>query len=120
MTDKIITTALKIDRALARQYADYLESVEADYREGFRAHYCEHGVNMWVDYDAICGSCEDGRTSSDPVQRRRTALALSREYWQDIALLVNTYSSLPTSYRQHFKVDAALTDLHQRWQWAIA
>lgn len=42
-----------------RQYAEYLAECEEDRRNGYRPHYCRHGVSMWVDYDCACGMCED-------------------------------------------------------------
>lgn len=66
--------AIRIMARLEANYAAYLADCESDYRRGYRAHYCEHGTNQWVDYDNICGPCEDGRTMSDPMQRREFAL----------------------------------------------
>lgn len=63
-----------IDRQLREEYAAYLAACEADYALGYRAHYCEHGTNLYVDYDPMCGHCEEGRTMGDPGQRRRLAL----------------------------------------------
>lgn len=39
-------------------------------KEGFRPERCPHGVNLWVDYDPICGWCEDGDgTPEEEAQR---------------------------------------------------
>ena len=66
--------ALKLDRQYAAQYQEYVEACEADRRSGYIPHFCEHGTNMWTDYDAICGGCEDGITFRDPMIRRSLAL----------------------------------------------
>lgn len=72
------TATLKLAALLVRQYEadfqDYLDDCEADRSRGHRPHYCEHGTNLWTDYDNICGGCEDGRTMSDPFQRHVRAL----------------------------------------------
>lgn len=47
------------DRLLQVQ-ADWRAEAREDARQGFRPHYCIHGMNMWTDYDPICGGCEDG------------------------------------------------------------
>lgn len=39
---------------------NYDAECETDRKEGHRPHYCIHGMNLWVDYDPICGPCEDG------------------------------------------------------------
>lgn len=79
MTDK---ATLKMAAKLADRYWDgyqeYLEDVEADHRDGYRAHYCEHGMNLWTDYDPICGPCEDGWSMRNGVHRRRRALDEAR------------------------------------------
>lgn len=54
--------ALAILRDRKAQYAEYLEECESYRRDGFRPAYCEHGTYQWVDYDPICGGCEDGLT----------------------------------------------------------
>jgi len=70
----VLSLAAKIARSLEQGYADYLESCEQDRREGHRAHYCEHGMSRWTDYDNICGPCEDGISMSDGMTRREYAL----------------------------------------------
>lgn len=70
----VLSLAAKISRSLEQGYAEYLEACDSYRADGYRAHYCEHGTNLWTDYDNICGPCEDGRTMSDGVQRREYAL----------------------------------------------
>lgn len=75
MTLTTLKLALAIDRSLALGYQDYLDACEQDRRDGYRPHYCEHGKTQWVDYDNICGPCEDGLTMGDPMQRRDFAIS---------------------------------------------
>lgn len=58
------TAKIILDRYRA-SWAEYSEECEQAYREGFRPHYCFHGVNMWVDYDCACGMCEEYGNSWD-------------------------------------------------------
>lgn len=47
-------------------YAEMRGSYESDCAsysaQGYRAHYCIHGTDLWTDYDNICGGCEAGVT----------------------------------------------------------
>lgn len=71
---RVLKLAARLSRRYWRDYQEYLEKVESDYRKGFRAEHCEHGTNQWVDYDPICGPCEDGWSMANGVDRRRRAL----------------------------------------------
>ncbi len=42
-------------------------------------HHCEHGTNLWTDYDNICGPCEDGWSMGNGIDRRRYALSIASE-----------------------------------------
>lgn len=66
--------AVKINDSLKADFQSWVESCEQDRAEGHTAHYCEHGKTRWVDYDNICGPCEDGRTMGDPRQRMECAI----------------------------------------------
>lgn len=71
---QVLRLAVRLSRRYEREYEEYLEGVEAYRRKGFRAEYCEHGMNQWVDWDPICGGCEDGWSMGNGVDRRRRAL----------------------------------------------
>lgn len=76
MADKMtLILAAQLQRRSLAAYSNYLEECRADAAAGHRSHYCEHGANQWVDWDVICGACEDGITAQDGVQRRKAALA---------------------------------------------
>lgn len=57
----------------AQDQADYLAEVEEHRANGHRHPYCFHGTSRWVDYDAICGGCEEGHpdqhTSPEDVRK---------------------------------------------------
>jgi hypothetical protein len=59
------STAVKLAAIVLKQaradWAEYREACDEAYRAGYRPHYCRHGVNLWTDYDPMCGACEDGR-----------------------------------------------------------
>jgi len=58
-----------------RQHYINWEAEAEEYRaEGKRPHYCPHGMNLWVDYDVICGACEEGGLYWNPVAAMRYAL----------------------------------------------
>lgn len=53
-------TTESIARRILKAQEDYLKEQEQYAQEGYRMPECFHGTNQWVDYDAICGGCEDG------------------------------------------------------------
>ena len=84
-----IRLALSIDRDLARGYAEYRE----DCRKYGRSH-CEHGMYLLVDWDPICGPCEEGYSYGDPVFRRRMALDRAANYVTDLKAVIDAYTAL--------------------------
>lgn len=75
----ILRHAARLAEEYLRRYEAYREECDQAAREGYRPHYCEHGMNLWTDYDPICGWCEDGVTMRDGAQRRRAALDEARQ-----------------------------------------
>lgn len=63
----------RVERERAR-YAEYDEYCESHYRRGYRPEHCPHGVNLWVDYDPICGYCENGYSYFDYQRAVRDAI----------------------------------------------
>lgn len=63
MTTKTPATVLKLALVILNRHRQSWELYEAECeqaaRQGFRPHYCFHGVNMWVDYDCACFTCEE-------------------------------------------------------------
>jgi hypothetical protein len=51
--------AAHIKKQLDKRVKEYEEDCESWAEQGYRPHYCFHGVNLWTDYDPICGRCED-------------------------------------------------------------
>lgn len=56
---KMALTALKEGKA---RYAEYQRDMDDLRKEGYGPSHCFHGTSLWVDYDPICGYCEDGTT----------------------------------------------------------
>lgn len=79
LTAEILPLLRKHNSTLRMRYEWWLESCREDRAEGYSKSHCEHGTNLWVDWDPICGPCEDGITMGDPVQRRRVALDTAYE-----------------------------------------
>src|SRR4051812_14561285 len=66
---------------LVQRAAEYVADVKRDHERGHRAHYCEHGVNQWVDYDPISVYCQQAHTHLTPEGRflaSRAALVRTR------------------------------------------
>lgn len=94
LSHSTLSLASKINRSLELDYLDYLASCESYRRDGYRPATCEHGTNMWTDYDNICGPCEDGLTMGDPIQRRQFALDSAKRREEKIKALINAASTL--------------------------
>lgn len=97
MDTKIKKTALRImTHDLSRVIAGFQsweEDCEQDWAEGHRPHHCPHGMNQWIDYDNICGPCEDGFSSprdyidmlaADSVEK-------AKEFWAEMDSLKQAY-----------------------------
>lgn len=59
-----VQTARRFIARGIERYRSWLEDCREWHEQGYRPHYCEHGLDLWTDYDPICGPCEDGYTSS--------------------------------------------------------
>lgn len=69
----VASLALPVLKRLKAERAEYEEECKRAARQGFAPHYCPHGMNLWVDYDPICGPCEEGLTVYEQ------ALAVARD-----------------------------------------
>ena len=58
----VARVALPILRELRQRDADWEEAAAEWARQGYRPHYCKHGTNLWVEWDAMCPGCEDSST----------------------------------------------------------
>jgi len=65
---------------IRRRRAEYEEDCREWARQGYAPHYCIHGTNLWVDYDNICGPCED---SLSDIQ---VALEIGRGVWAEFEM----------------------------------
>lgn len=90
----VLKLAAAIARSLEQGYLDYLEACESWRREGYRPHYCEHGTNLWTDYDNICGPCEDGLSMRDGLLRREIALDRAKRRDEECRKIVKAASDL--------------------------
>lgn len=88
----VLRMALAIFRVMMESYREWEEECEADHAAGYRAHYCEHGTNLWTDYDPICGPCEDGFTG--PMARRRAALDAALGFHRDFSAFSAAFGTL--------------------------
>ena len=114
-----LITARHIVHYLERKQADYEEDCERDRKEGHRPHYCEHGMNLWTDYDPICGYCEEGMHLSNPMFLRTHALAQAKQFHHKLSELNNAYHlfsrhtpDYPESLQQNI-TDAYLSAFNQ-------
>lgn len=97
---RIALKLLKIEKAnLDRNWADFEASCDADYKAGYRPSHCFHGINLWTDYDPICGPCEDGLTSKEDhlIGCYYTAIRKAEGYISDMEALKNAYHILLTA-----------------------
>jgi hypothetical protein len=67
MTEKVTPRAvaelaLPILADLKKRDAQWEEDAAEWARQGYRPHYCKHGTNLWVEYDAMCHRCEESVT----------------------------------------------------------
>lgn len=88
LSKTVLSLAAKIARRAEQGYLDYIEACESYRRDGYRPHYCEHGTNLWTEYDNICGPCEDGLSMSDGVTRRAYALDSAKRRDADLRALL--------------------------------
>jgi len=67
--------AVKIMKRIRRSWEMYEDECAEYAKQGYRPHYCFHGVDQWTDYDNICGWCEEVGNGWDYVQALKQALA---------------------------------------------
>lgn len=80
----------------AEHLNEYNKDVEYWARKGYKPHYCEHGVDQWVDHDIPCGACELGEPDELDVHEMAVAKAkdivTTRRYVADALVnLINVY-----------------------------
>lgn len=60
MSATIVNRARTIVANWEAQCEEYAAECAQNRRDGYAPSACFHGRNLWVDYDVICGHCEDG------------------------------------------------------------
>lgn len=86
--------ALAILHHLEKVRDNYHEECESYRKNHQRPHYCEHGANLWVDYDVICGYCEGGWHLDDPMFIRSEAIRRAKQFRTKISELNTAYNNL--------------------------
>jgi hypothetical protein len=88
----VLKLAAKIFGFYGKQWEAY-ERDCADYaKDGYRPAYCFHGTNLWVDYDAMCGACEDGYGWFDPMLYRQLAISEAKRAYEDFEERLSIYT----------------------------
>lgn len=85
----IPSLALAILAFMKKAEADYAEECAEYARQGYIPHYCPHGTDLWVDWDPICQSCEDGGPEGSLYER---ALDKAREVQGEVLERAAVYS----------------------------
>jgi hypothetical protein len=85
-------------KRLRRVQAEYDEEVREAAKEGYRPHYCIHGMNLWVDWDVICGPCEDGYGRYEGEALYKAALWAAESDISEYTRRINLAGPLMTEY----------------------
>ena len=94
---------------VAERDAAYAAEV-AEYRDlGYRARYCPHGMNQWVDYDNICGPCEESLTPEQEATR------LADDAYAEWNLAFDTLNTLSEKKRRGYTVPDDVLLLVSAW-----
>ena len=101
--------AAKKHRELLARQEEYQRECEYWYSQGYRPHYCIHGVNMWVDWDCVCGYCEE---SLQPLEE---ALILARGWYHTYQKMMEVTSMVRKTGLFSDKVDDALFNEWIEW-----
>lgn len=97
MSTEVTRVALDFLKSIKANWAARIEEYAAecaqDRKEGHRPSHCIHGAYLWVDWDVICGRCEDGDTPLDLYQealgQARRFLAQKDELHKALVVLRN-------------------------------
>lgn len=115
MNKTVLKLAAQLDAKFQKDYADYLEECEQWHREGYRAHYCEHGTNLWTDYDNICGPCEDGLSMSDGLFRMAYAISEAKNRWEKANEIIEFVTAAKAKGFDSFVDAEKAFELFARW-----
>jgi hypothetical protein len=77
----VLTMAATILRRERAAWAAYREECDAQRAQGYRPSHCRHGVYLWVEWDAICGPCEDGAGYWEYTREASDAIARAQRAW---------------------------------------
>lgn len=88
----ILKLAAKIFESYRNDWAEYDAECAKYAKDGYRPHTCFHGTNLWVDYDVMCGPCEDGYGWLDPMLYRQLALSEAKRAYKEFDERLNIYT----------------------------
>lgn len=121
MKPNIAANALRIIKKskvdLAARWASYERDCDQDRKEGHRPHHCFHGMNLWTDYDNICGACEDGYGDSWESMvplLYSDAIDKAKAFYKDMRTLADA-ARLLHSLNQDYDIGPALDSLMKRY-----
>lgn len=75
----ILKLATKIFASYRNDWAEYDAECAEYAKQGYRPYSCFHGTSLWVDYDVMCGACEDGYGWFDPMLYRQLAISEAKQ-----------------------------------------
>lgn len=88
----ILKLAVKVFESYRKQWAEYDAECAEYAKQGYRPYSCFHGTNLWVDYDVMCGACEDGYGWFDPMLYRQLALSEAKRAYESFDQRLEVYS----------------------------
>ena len=88
----ILKLAAKIFAFYGTQWAAYDAECAEYAAQGYRPHTCFHGTSLWVDYDVMCGPCEDGYGWFDPMLYRQMALREAHAAYDSFNIRLEVYT----------------------------
>lgn len=122
MSKMPVAYALPFVAKVRQRDADWNEAAQEWSRQGYRPHYCKHGVNMWVDYDCACWQCEESLTVHEE------ALIWAHQAWSEYQDMVQIYIGIIKVLDEHKAspdlrdtiVDAVVERMNNMWKEANA
>lgn len=88
----ILKLAVKIFEFYRKQWAAYDAECAEYAAQGYRPHTCFHGTSLWVDYDVMCGPCEEGFGYFDPMLYRQMAISEAKAAYDSFNTRLEIYT----------------------------
>ena len=90
----VLKLAVKIFAHYGKQWEAYESDCESYAKDGYRPAHCFHGTALWVDYDVMCGACEEGYGWFDPMLYRQLALAEAKGAYKSFDERLDIYTKV--------------------------